>query len=70
VEPDFVKLAEACGALGLRAEKPEEVESVIREALNTPRAVVMDFRIGPAENVYYPMVPAGKAISEMILPGH
>jgi len=64
--PDFVKLAEAYGAVGLRATKPDEVEPVIREAFNTPRPVVMDFKIDPEECVK-PMVPAGKATTEMIL---
>jgi len=65
-QPDFVKLAEAFGAVGLRAEKPNEVEPVIREAMNTPRPVVMDFRVDPEECVM-PMVPAGKAMHEMLL---
>jgi len=64
--PDFVKLAEAYGAVGLRATKPQEVELVIKEALNTPRPVIMDFRVEPEECVM-PMVPAGKAIHEMLL---
>jgi acetolactate synthase-1/2/3 large subunit len=64
--PDFVKLADAYGAVGLRAEKPEEVEPVIREAINTPRPVIMDFRVEPEECVM-PMVPAGKAMHEMVL---
>ncbi|MFZ0052144.1 MAG: biosynthetic-type acetolactate synthase large subunit [Desulfobaccales bacterium] len=64
--PDFVKLAEAYGAVGLRATKPQEVEPVIKEALNTPRPVIMDFRVEPEECVM-PMVPAGKAIHEMLL---
>lgn len=64
--PDFVKLAEAYGALGMRATKPEEVESVIRKALSTPQTVVMDFIVDPEECVY-PMVPAGAALTEMIL---
>ncbi len=64
--PDFVKLAEAYGAVGLRATRPEEVEPVIREALNTPRPVVMDFKVEPEECVM-PMVPAGKAMHEMLL---
>jgi len=66
VSPDFVKLAEAYGALGLRATKPEEVEPVIRQALSTPRPVLMDFLIDPNECVY-PMVPAGAALTEMLL---
>ncbi len=64
--PDFVKLADAYGAVGLRAEKPEEVEAVIREAIKTPRPVIMDFRVEPEECVM-PMVPAGKAMHEMVL---
>jgi len=64
--PDFVKLAEAYGAVGLRATRPEEVEPVIKEALNTPRPVIMDFRVEPEECVM-PMVPAGKAMHEMLL---
>ena len=64
--PDFVKLAEAYGAVGLRATKPEEVVPVIQEALSTRRPVIMDFRVEPEECVM-PMVPAGKAMHEMLL---
>jgi acetolactate synthase-1/2/3 large subunit len=64
--PDFVKLAEAYGAVGLRATKPEEVVPVIQQALDTPKPVVMDFRVEPEECVM-PMVPAGKAMHEMLL---
>ncbi|MBI4643737.1 MAG: biosynthetic-type acetolactate synthase large subunit [Deltaproteobacteria bacterium] len=64
--PDFVKLADAYGAVGLRATKPEEVEPVIRQALETPKPVIMDFRVEPEECVM-PMVPAGKAMHEMLL---
>ncbi|HUS75296.1 MAG TPA: acetolactate synthase large subunit [Methanothrix sp.] len=63
--PDFVKLAEAYGAVGLRATKPSEVEPVIRAALATDRPVVMDFIVSPAEKVS-PMVPAGAALSEIL----
>jgi acetolactate synthase-1/2/3 large subunit len=66
VAPDFVKLAEAYGAVGLRATKTEEVEPIIREALSTRKTVVMDFLIDPNECVY-PMVPAGAALTEMLL---
>ncbi|OGQ01590.1 MAG: acetolactate synthase, large subunit, biosynthetic type [Deltaproteobacteria bacterium RBG_19FT_COMBO_52_11] len=66
VVPDFVKLAEAYGAVGLRATRPEEVEPVIREALSIRRPVVMDFAVDPNECVY-PMVPAGAALTEMLL---
>lgn len=64
--PDFVALAEAYGAVGLRATKPEEVEPVIKKALETDNTVIMDFVIAPEESVY-PMVPAGKATTEMLL---
>jgi acetolactate synthase-1/2/3 large subunit len=64
--PDFVKLAEAYGAVGLRATKPSEVEKVILEAIATPKPVIMDFVVNPEECVY-PMVPAGAATTEMIL---
>jgi acetolactate synthase I/II/III large subunit len=66
VVPDFVALAEAYGAVGLRATKPDEVEGVIRTALETDNVVIMDFIIEPEEGVY-PMVPAGKANTEMLL---
>ena len=64
--PDFVKLAEAFGAKGLRATKPEEVEKVLKEGLETEGAVIMEFVVDREENVY-PMVPAGKAITDMLL---
>jgi acetolactate synthase-1/2/3 large subunit len=64
--PDFVKLAEAYGAVGLRATKPEEVEKVLKKGLSTPKAVIMDFVVEQEECVY-PMVPAGAPITEMLL---
>ena len=64
--PDFVKLAEAFGAKGLRATKPEEVESVLKEGLESDGVVIMEFVVDREENVY-PMVPAGKAITDMLL---
>ncbi|TES94698.1 MAG: biosynthetic-type acetolactate synthase large subunit [Desulfobacteraceae bacterium] len=64
--PDFVKLAEAYGAVGLRATKPEEVESVLSEGLFSPKTVIMDFIVEQEESVY-PMVPAGAPITEMLL---
>ena len=64
--PDFVKLAEAYGAVGLRAEKPEQVESVLQEGLSIPKPVIMDFIVEREESVY-PMVPAGAPITEMLL---
>ena len=66
VAPDFVELAKAFGAVGLRATKKSEVEPVIKEALATDNIVVMDFNINREEGVY-PMVPAGKANTEMLL---
>jgi acetolactate synthase-1/2/3 large subunit len=66
VAPDFVKVAEAYGAVGLRATKPSEVEPVIKEALKINNTVFMDFVIAREEGVY-PMVPAGKATTEMLL---
>jgi acetolactate synthase I/II/III large subunit len=64
--PDFVKLAEAYGAVGLRAKTPPEVEAIIKQALETDRPVVMDFVVDREESVY-PMVPAGASITDMIL---
>jgi acetolactate synthase-1/2/3 large subunit len=64
--PDFVALAQAYGAVGLRATKKSEVEPVIKEALATKNVVIMDFVISREEGVY-PMVPAGKATTEMLL---
>ncbi|HKI48226.1 MAG TPA: biosynthetic-type acetolactate synthase large subunit [Desulfobacteria bacterium] len=64
--PDFLKLAEAYGALGLRATRPEQVEAVLREGLSARRTVVMEFKVEREENVY-PMVPAGAPITEMLL---
>lgn len=64
--PDFVKLAEAYGAVGLRAQKPEEVVPIIEKALSLQQPVVMDFWVDPNANVY-PMVPAGAPIHKMIL---
>ncbi len=64
--PDFVKLAEAYGALGLRAQKPSEVRPVIEKALAHPGPVIMDFRVAREEGVY-PMVPAGAPINKMLL---
>ena len=66
ISPDFVKLAEAYGALGLRASKPEEVLPVIKEALSASGPVIIDFVVEPEEGVY-PMVPAGAPISKMLL---
>jgi acetolactate synthase-1/2/3 large subunit len=66
VTPDFVALAQAYGAVGLRAKTKAEVEPVIKEALATKNLVIMDFSISREEGVF-PMVPAGKPTTEMLL---
>jgi acetolactate synthase-1/2/3 large subunit len=65
--PDFVKLAESYGHVGMLIDKPADVEGALREAFKLKdRLVFMDFRTDPTENVY-PMVPAGAGLNEMIL---
>ncbi|WP_422013131.1 acetolactate synthase 3 catalytic subunit [Roseateles sp.] len=65
--PDFVKLAEAYGHVGILVEKPSDVEPALKEAMRlTDRTVFLDIRTDPTENVW-PMVKAGKGISEMLL---
>jgi acetolactate synthase-1/2/3 large subunit len=64
--PDFVKLAEAFGIVGLRATKPEEVEPILQKGLSIDKPVLMDFRVSREECVY-PMVRPGESISEMEL---
>ncbi len=64
--PDFIKLAEAYGAVGLRANKPEEVVPILKKAFSIPEPVIIDFVVDPEENVY-PMVPAGEALNQMRL---
>jgi acetolactate synthase-1/2/3 large subunit len=64
--PDFVKLAEAYGAVGLRADHPRDLDAAIGEMIATPRPVIFDCRIERAENCL-PMIPSGKAHNEMIL---
>lgn len=65
VVPDFIKVAEAYGAVGFRATKPREVEPVLKEAFKIKKTVFMDFRVHWKEKVY-PMVPAGAAIDQML----
>jgi acetolactate synthase-1/2/3 large subunit len=65
-QPDFVKLAEAYGATGLRVSNPEGLGKVLEQGLNTPGVVVMDVRVSEEENVF-PMVPAGAGLKEMKL---
>ncbi len=65
--PDYVKLAEAYGAVGLRAEHPDEVDAVIDKALSvTDRSVVIDFRVDSRE-MCFPMVPAGASNDDIIV---
>ena len=66
VLPDFVKLAEAFGARGLRAVKPEELEPTLREGLNTPGVVLMEIEVDETEMVY-PMIAPGGTMDDMIM---
>ncbi|MBU4306092.1 MAG: biosynthetic-type acetolactate synthase large subunit [Candidatus Omnitrophica bacterium] len=63
--PDFVKLAESYGAVGIRVEKKEDVAQALREAIAIPNVVFLDFIVEEEANVF-PMVPAGEAINQMI----
>ena len=64
--PDFVKLAESFGAVGLRATKPDEVDDVINEMISVDRPVIVDMVVDKAENCF-PMIPSGAAHNEMLL---
>jgi acetolactate synthase-1/2/3 large subunit len=64
-QPDFVKLAEAYGAEGYRAEKPEELEEVLRAGLSSDRPAVIDIRVQREANVF-PMIPAGGSVHDMM----
>jgi acetolactate synthase-1/2/3 large subunit len=64
--PDFVKLAEAYGAVGMRATKPEEVRPTLEKAFSIAKPVIIDFQVDPEECVF-PMVPAGASIKDMLL---
>jgi acetolactate synthase-1/2/3 large subunit len=66
ISPDFVKLAEAYGAVGLKATKPEEVVPTLKKAFSISKPVIIDFVVDPEENVY-PMVPAGESLNQMRL---
>jgi acetolactate synthase-1/2/3 large subunit len=66
ISPDFVKLAEAYGAIGLRATTPEEVVPTLKKAFSISKPVIIDFVVDPEENVY-PMVPAGEPLNQMRL---
>jgi len=65
--PDFVKLAEAYGAVGIRCESPVDLDEKILQMINTDRPVIFDCRVEKAENCL-PMIPSGKAHNDMILP--
>ena len=64
--PDFVKLAEAYGAVGIRASKPEELDEKIKEMISVDKPVIFDCVVKKEENCF-PMIPSGKAHNEMIL---
>jgi acetolactate synthase-1/2/3 large subunit len=66
VSPDYVKLADAYGAVGLRATRPDEVRPVLEEAIRRRRPVVIDFVVKMTENVF-PMIPSGGSIKDMLL---
>jgi len=64
--PDFVKLAEAYGCVGMRAEKPAELDDAIRKMIATPHPVIFDCRVANLANCF-PMIPSGKAHNEMLM---
>ena len=65
--PDFVKLAEAYGGVGIRCDKPDDLDAAIQEMIDTPRPVIFDCRVAALANCF-PMIPSGKAHNEMLLP--
>ncbi len=65
--PDFVKLAEAYGAHGIRVSDPADLDAALTEMIETPKAVILDCLVDKMENCF-PMIPSGKAHNEMILP--
>ncbi len=64
--PDFVKLAEAYGCVGMRASKPAELDGLIKEMIKTPHPVIFDCRVASLANCF-PMIPSGKAHNEMLM---
>ena len=64
--PDFVKLAEAYGCVGIQATKPDELDEKINEMINVNEPVIFDCRVDPAENCF-PMIPSGKPHNQMLL---
>src|SRR6202048_913218 len=65
--PDFVKLAEAYGCVGIQAIKPGDLDGAIKEMISVKRPVLFDCRVAALENCF-PMIPSGKAHNEMLLP--
>src|SRR5204863_6617724 len=66
--PDFVKLADAYHAVGIRCEKPGDLDDAITEMINVNRPVIFDCVVDPAENCF-PMIPSGRAHNDMLLGG-
>ncbi len=64
--PDFVKLAEAYGAVGIKAERPDELDDAINEMIAVRKPVLFDCRVANLANCF-PMIPSGKAHNEMLL---
>ena len=64
--PDFVKLAEAYGWVGMRCEKPDDLDGMIKEMINVKQPVMFDCRVAQLANCF-PMIPSGKAHNEMLL---
>jgi acetolactate synthase-1/2/3 large subunit len=65
--PDFVKLAEAYGGVGIQVHKPSDLDGAIQEMISVKRPVLFDCRVAALENCF-PMIPSGKAHNEMLLP--
>ena len=65
--PDFVKLAEAYGCVGIRTNKPGDLDDAIKEMINVDKPVLFDCRVADLANCF-PMIPSGKAHNEMLLP--
>jgi acetolactate synthase-1/2/3 large subunit len=64
--PDFVKLAEAYGGIGIRVDRASDLDDAIKTMMKTDRVTIVDVRVDPKENCF-PMIPSGKAHNEMIL---
>ena len=64
--PDFVKLADAYGCVGLRCDKPDDLDAAIEEMIGVKRPVIFDCRVAQLANCF-PMIPSGKAHHEMLL---